>query len=56
MGIIPCDLGCKYQNDGFCTLESIDKVNNTAPEQGCAYYIDMNIKNDFNVQNESLDG
>ncbi|MEG0979420.1 MAG: hypothetical protein RR911_01210 [Oscillospiraceae bacterium] len=51
MGIIPCDLTCKYQSDGYCTLESVEKVNNTAKEQGCAHYIDADLKPD-NSEND----
>lgn len=51
LGIIPCDLTCKYQSDGYCTLESVEKVNNTAKEQGCAHYIDADLKPD-NSEND----
>ena len=45
MGIIPCDSNCKYQKDGYCMLESIEKVNNCVISQGCAYFVE-NDKNE----------
>lgn len=54
MGIIPCDLNCKYQKEGYCTLESIEKVTNSIVAQGCAHYIDAKkpiYKNDNELDN-----
>jgi len=48
MGIIPCDSDCKYQKDGYCTLESVEKVNNSVIAQGCAHYIDVKERNNIN--------
>ncbi len=39
MGLISCNSDCKYQKDGYCELESIEKINNSIIAQGCAYYI-----------------
>ncbi|MFY9198246.1 MAG: hypothetical protein WBK75_02360 [Acutalibacteraceae bacterium] len=41
MGIISCNSDCKYQKDGYCTLDSIEKINNSTVSQGCAYYINI---------------
>lgn len=42
MGVIQCAENCKYQKDGYCTLEKPIAVNSVSG--GCPYY----IKNSFN--------
>lgn len=53
MGIILCNSDCKYQKDGYCTLESIEKINNSVVSQGCAYYINIKEINE-NLENDEL--
>lgn len=42
MSLIPCNLSCKYQEDGYCRLESTAKITN-APDLkgGCAYFVEL---------------
>jgi hypothetical protein len=44
MGIIPCNSNCVYQNDGYCNLENVSKINNSEISQGCAHYISLEDK------------
>lgn len=37
MKIIQCAENCRYQNDGYCSLENCGSVNTT--EHPCPYYI-----------------
>lgn len=51
MGLIPCDSQCKYQIDGYCTLDSIETVNNSVISQGCAYFVEKdNNQNSTNSE------
>lgn len=38
MSIIPCSAHCKYQMDGYCTLDRPTTVNNLL-DYGCVHYI-----------------
>ncbi len=37
MGVIQCAENCKYQRDGYCTLDKPSAVNSVSG--GCPYYI-----------------
>lgn len=37
MGIIECAENCKFQKDGYCSLETLSKVNSSSG--GCPHYI-----------------
>ena len=45
MGIIQCSSNCKYQIDGYCTLDKCGTVNSINAD--CPYY----VKTLFNVGN-----
>ena len=38
MGIIPCSHKCKFQSDGYCSLEQCSTVNSLTTD--CPYFID----------------
>ena len=36
MNLIPCDVDCKHQQEGYCCLDQASRVTNDTG--GCAYY------------------
>ncbi len=43
MGIIQCSEGCKYQLDGYCTLEKTGTVSTI--NRACPYYKERSTDN-----------
>ena len=41
MGIIQCAENCKYQSDGYCTLDKCSNVNST--ENDCPYFVNRSL-------------
>lgn len=37
MGIIQCSESCKFQQDGYCSLDKCSVVSST--EKGCPYFV-----------------
>ena len=39
LSLIPCSQDCKYQDDGYCMLETPTIVTNIVKETGCVHYV-----------------
>lgn len=52
MTLIPCDSDCKYQKEGYCTLDSPGAVSNNMT--GCVHYI--SLKSDKSLHSNSVKG
>ncbi len=43
MGLIQCAENCKYQQDGYCNLETCSNINSL--ENDCPHYIPSSLDN-----------
>lgn len=54
MNLIQCTCGCRYQKDGYCTLDSAAEViNSTGAKEGCLHFVsDMDSTDLTDVRRE----
>lgn len=38
MNLIPCTRGCRYQEEGYCTKDTVTQPT-AVPQAGCSYFV-----------------